>query len=128
MTIIVKRECWFCGSTYGFMTSGYGVDPSIWNEAKGVGYHYCSECADKVTPLHEEMWKLQDDVERNLQRMESLLNDPDSWFAWWRATRQFPIRRIHSELIKMDGKIDIQPMSRPVGSVFFLEMEKKDGF
>lgn len=79
MTIIVGRDCWFCGSTYDFMISGYGVYPNIWNESKGVGYHYCSECADKVTPLHEEMWKLHDDVERNLQGMESMLNDKEEY-------------------------------------------------
>lgn len=43
--------------------------------------------------------------------------------------RQFPVRRVYSELIKMDEGFNVQPMSRPVGSVFSLEieMEKKNG-
>lgn len=126
MTIIIQRECWFCDSTYGYMVSGYGVSPSRWNNAKGVGYHYCSECADRVTPFHTKMWRLRDDIEKNLGRMDAMFNDPDGWFAWCRVCKKWPVRRVYADLISVGGVISVQPMPKPTGEIFFLDF-KWDG-
>lgn len=116
MSRIIRRDCWFCGKAFGYMASGYGVDPVAWNQTRGVGFHYCSQCAHKVTPLHEKMWVLRDEIEGNILVLEMIVRDTDRWLSWVRIgdSLKSRARRVFPSLIKAK-LVSVDPMRIPHG-------------
>jgi len=122
---VVTRDCWFCGSSYGYMVSGYGVSPGEWNANRGVGYHYCSDCADRVTSWHRKVWRLEDDIDRNLKSIVHMLSNYERWLGFEKILDGLHVSKASPSLIH--GIVSPEPMKKPVGGLLFHEYKYGEG-
>jgi hypothetical protein len=115
MSRMVSKECSICGAHYGYMASGYGVSPSSYSH--GATWYHCADCKDKVRWYHHTWWAIKKWASGKYRKLR---------YGWrFRKLKMPKAHRVYPSLIR-HTPLSVQPMSRPVGSIIFMDSKVED--
>ena len=102
MSRVHNMTCKACGGHYQYMSSGYGIDPRVWND--GASRFTCAGCREKVTSFQAKAWSLGSAIEKNIFGMMFVMKRPDL------LKLKFDVHRVEPRLIPQ-GVVSVEPMA-----------------